>query len=124
MEQSKPATATNHAKSNNAAGATGFMWTLKKLATHAHFISILTFIFIVVFKRSINLWPHPIMFMVTTLFAATFIPPFGLMDKKHFKESKTSIGDETQNSSKLSSTSGSSENNHKKDSTNNKKKSQ
>jgi hypothetical protein len=61
------------------------MSTLKKFATHAHFLSIFICVVLLFTNRSL-LWPHPIMIMATTLLAATFIPPFGLMDPSKIKK--------------------------------------
>jgi len=61
------------------------MATLKKLATHAHFLSIFVCVVLLFTKRSL-LWPHPIMILATTLIAATFIPPFGLIDPQRIKK--------------------------------------
>jgi hypothetical protein len=71
---------------------------MKKIATHAHFISIFAVV-ISLFKKSIKLWPHPVMIMFATLFAAIVIPPFGLMDPKQFNKSKAEENDKGMNNS-------------------------
>ncbi len=61
-----------------------FLLALKKAATHAHFISLISTILCLFFARQ-YVYPHGVGITITTFIAAFTIPPYGMMDTNSFK---------------------------------------